>query len=348
MWSLESTWPFGDDEDEPKTPVRVVGSWTDAVLHRGGQKAQRGFGGRLMFYDKEGETPVLVEGQLVVYAFDETNREPTDNKPTRRYVFPADQVSRHMSKSEVGPSYSFWLPWDEDGGAQTEISLVARFEPKDGPVVVGEQTRHLLPGKLTASAIAAATGPPRLPEGTPSRPVMPQLPQGEEPTVVPTPSPVQQASYEGAVAPPTPQRRMTTTSISLPDRMGRSIGPVTAPAAMPTAPPTVAPISAQPAAIATPTATQSGATAFTQPVPGMYQRQPLQAGFQPMPQSPFAGKAMYGTPPQTPQTNALGPQLPASPAESRWETTVSYGPAEGAAGPAAPAGQAPAATTVLR
>ena len=124
--------PWSHDEDAVGDAARMVGTWTDTVLHQSGKKPQRGFGGRLIFYGKEAEKPVLVDGQLVIYAFDETNREPTDNKPTRRYVFPPDQMSRRMSKTELGPSYSFWLPWDEVGGPQTEISLIARFEPKDG------------------------------------------------------------------------------------------------------------------------------------------------------------------------------------------------------------------------
>jgi hypothetical protein len=124
-----------------------------------------------MFYDKEGKKPILVEGQLVVYAFDETGRQQTDNKPTRRYVFPADQMSLHMSKSDIGASYSFWLPWDEVGGPKTEVGLICRFEPKGGGVVTGEQTHHLLPGPIVP-AVAGASGmkPPAIPEGVPSHP----------------------------------------------------------------------------------------------------------------------------------------------------------------------------------
>jgi hypothetical protein len=56
------------------------------VLTKQGEAPQRGFGGRLAFYDHDSEKSLLVDGELVVYAFDETNRDPTDNKPTRRYV----------------------------------------------------------------------------------------------------------------------------------------------------------------------------------------------------------------------------------------------------------------------
>jgi hypothetical protein len=173
MFSLDNTWPFRDkDKPQQGTPVRMVGTWTDTVMTQAGQKPQRGFGGRVLFYEKDGKKPILVEGQLVVYAFDETNRQPTDNKPTRRYVFPADQMPIHMSKCEMGASYSFWLPWDEAGGPKTEVSLICRFEPKGGAVVTGEQTKHLLPGSIAppAATTAGSPKPPKVPEGVSSKP----------------------------------------------------------------------------------------------------------------------------------------------------------------------------------
>jgi hypothetical protein len=89
---------------------------------------------------------VKVEGQLVVYAFDETDRPPHETAPTRRFVFPATQFARHESQSQLGTTYSVWLPWDEVGGTSRKISLIARFEPQGGPVVLSEQTNHYLPG----------------------------------------------------------------------------------------------------------------------------------------------------------------------------------------------------------
>jgi hypothetical protein len=135
-----------DGKPDPETPARFATTWTEATLTRAGQAPQRGFGGRLLFYQKEAAEPVRVEGQLVIYAFDETNGDPLRTEPTRRYVFPADQLSLYESESPLGPSYSVWVPWDDAGGAETKVSLIARFEPKDGGVVVGEQTHHYLAG----------------------------------------------------------------------------------------------------------------------------------------------------------------------------------------------------------
>ncbi|MGP8122425.1 MAG: hypothetical protein ACLP8B_18120, partial [Xanthobacteraceae bacterium] len=58
-------WPFGDDK--PGKPDRVIAMWTDTVLTRSDTPPVRGFGGRLMFYEGKNESPVKVEGMLVVY-----------------------------------------------------------------------------------------------------------------------------------------------------------------------------------------------------------------------------------------------------------------------------------------
>jgi hypothetical protein len=178
MFSLDNTWPFKDkDKPHEGKPVRMVCTWSDTVMSQAGTKPQRGFGGRVMFYEKDEKQPILVDGQLCVYAFDETGRAPTDNKPTRRYVFPAEQIPLHMSKSELGTSYSFWLPWDDAGGPRTEVGLICRFEPKGGAVVTSEQAKQKLPG--TEPVIAATTDgptkPPKLPEGVPSKPAIQSL-----------------------------------------------------------------------------------------------------------------------------------------------------------------------------
>lgn len=141
-----------DKSAAPQIPTRLVSTWEDTVLTQVGKKPQRGFGGRILFFKDGTEDPVRVDGQLVVYAYDEAGREPHETHPTRRYVFPAEQFVQHESECQLGASYSVWLPWDETGGEQKNISLIARFEPRDGPLIAGDQTRHMLPGtRLLAS-----------------------------------------------------------------------------------------------------------------------------------------------------------------------------------------------------
>ena len=136
----------------PQVPSRLVSTWIDTSKHTPGQKSERGFGGRIMFFTNESEKPVHVDGQLVVYAYDESEGDPNRVEPTRRYVFPAAQFAKHQSECSLGPSYSVWLPWDEVGGPMKNISLITRFEPKGGALVAGEPTSHMLSGTQLADS----------------------------------------------------------------------------------------------------------------------------------------------------------------------------------------------------
>ena len=104
-----------------------------------------GLEGRIYLYNRSGD-PVKAEGQLVVYAFDESNPRDIDQVPDRRYVFTSEQLQRHYSESSIGPSYSVWLPWDGVGGPPTKVNLVPTFLPTIGQVVVGQEVRQHLPG----------------------------------------------------------------------------------------------------------------------------------------------------------------------------------------------------------
>lgn len=228
-FNLKRRIPWKRDEKEIRqgVPTRIVATWTDAVLHRPGE-AERGFGGRLYFYDNKGGDPIEVEGQLVVYAFDETGREPTDNRPNRRFVFPPGQFEQHKSDSELGVSYSIWLPWDAaQNGPPADISLIARFEPSGkGNLITSDQTRQRLPGKGNP----VGNGPAIAQE-----PTTPGVQQAAitQSTLEPEQKTVNQISYETPVdhiTPPTEAAtRMTTTTISLPSKFRRQGGSATVP-----------------------------------------------------------------------------------------------------------------------
>jgi hypothetical protein len=140
-------WPLNISDNTPGMPSMVIANFSDTLMYQGSETPVRGFGGRVLFYTKEKKDPIKVEGSMVVYAFDENNRDANNNKPDRKFVFTKDQLEKHYSKSKLGHSYSVWLPWDEAGGNKKDISLIVRFMPEKGSVVVSEQTKLLLPGK---------------------------------------------------------------------------------------------------------------------------------------------------------------------------------------------------------
>jgi hypothetical protein len=147
-FDLRKNIPWGEGKDGAiEQPMRVETVWVDTVMTRNNEAPKRGFGGRLYFFGpNNSQEPVKVDGTLVVYAFNETNRNPTNVVPDRKIVYPVKDFETLYSKSKLGHSYSVWVPWDEAGGPQTEITLLARFIPKKGAVITSEQMKVLLPG----------------------------------------------------------------------------------------------------------------------------------------------------------------------------------------------------------
>jgi hypothetical protein len=166
-WNLQSpkVWPFASDK--PGSPTQVAAMWTDTVMYQPNQAPMRGFGGRLMFYEKDKKDPIKVEGSLTVYAFDENTGETNKVRPDRKYVFTKEELATHYSKSKIGHSYSVWLPWDVAGGQQKEISLIVRFKPEKGSVVISDQSKHLLPGETPVKGLAKQDSAAPLTNGSP-------------------------------------------------------------------------------------------------------------------------------------------------------------------------------------
>jgi hypothetical protein len=143
-------------DDKPQQPSHIVALWSDMVVHDPNGQPARGFGGRVTFYTEKGNKPVRVEGTLEVYGFEERPGCPPKMKPDKKFVFTPEQFARHYEKTKLGHSYAVWVPWDAAGGPEKEISLIVRFAPKGGQLVVGEQTRHVLPGPPDPARLAGS------------------------------------------------------------------------------------------------------------------------------------------------------------------------------------------------
>ncbi len=139
--------PWSKDKDKPKpypNPARMASTWTPDTLMQTGRTPTRGFGGRLFFYDEKTKA-VAVDGELTVHAFAE-NADGSQGE-IKRYHFTPEQFTNHFSQTDIGASYSVWIPWDAVGGDQTKVSLVPSFRAANGRLVQGEQALVGLPGK---------------------------------------------------------------------------------------------------------------------------------------------------------------------------------------------------------
>ena len=139
-------------ESKYQTPTRMVVLWTPAIQNGPNMgKAQRGFGGRIYFYNAADQA-VPVEGQLIVYGYNDTTPNQKHVKPDKKFTFTPQQFTSHYSPTELGASYSVWVGWDDVGGGQAEVSLVPIFTSTTGHIVVGQTSRNVLPGPTTPTA----------------------------------------------------------------------------------------------------------------------------------------------------------------------------------------------------
>lgn len=194
---------LGGSSEKVERPVRMTALWTDTVLVEAGVV---GFGGRVMFYGRGDEDPIQVAGELTVFAYDDTENVGENAVPARKYVFRAEELSGHYSKSQLGHSYSFWIPWDRVGGPRKQVSLISRFKSDKGGVVMSEMTRHLLPGAPPTEMPLAQTQPSPLAADQPA----PRVTQAMHNYPVASPGPVV-ASRNGG---------MQTTTITMSEAMG--------------------------------------------------------------------------------------------------------------------------------
>jgi len=153
--------PWSDPEKQIKQsaydrPVRMVAIWTPTTLTHPGKPPTRGLGGRLYFYNDASQT-IPVEGQLLVYAYDDSHKPESPRRstggvdePDRKYAFTAEQFTAHYSPTDLGASYSVWIPWGPTSGPPAEVSLVPVFTAAGGNIVMGQPSRQALKGTRTA------------------------------------------------------------------------------------------------------------------------------------------------------------------------------------------------------
>ena len=135
---------------EYQTPTKMAVLWSPDLLTVAGQPPTRGFGGRIYFYNEKSQT-IPVEGELVVHGFDETFKKATagqESLPDKRFRFTAEQFTEHFSESDLGASYSVWIPWDSNEHTLKELTLIPTFVSSKGQAVQGAPAKVVLPGRI--------------------------------------------------------------------------------------------------------------------------------------------------------------------------------------------------------
>jgi len=154
------------EQPEFEEPVRMAAIWSDGIYDQVGVSRVRGFGARLFFYNEQG-LPIKVDGELNVFGYDDSTAKE-DFAPDRKFVFKRDNFQSHFSESELGDSYSVWVPWEKVGTERRTVSLIPVFKSANGTVIKGGQSVNVLPGP-EPKKLEATTDPSSYSKITPEK-----------------------------------------------------------------------------------------------------------------------------------------------------------------------------------
>ncbi len=148
-WNPLSVLTRQQETDFQAKPSSMAVIWSDSVFEKPGVQSVKGFGGRIFIYD-QGNDPIKADGELIVYGYDESNPTKVDGNHSgadKKFVFPQEKFQGHYSQSDLGPSYSVWIPWEKTGSVRKSITLIPVFKTSDGGVLRCGQSINVLPGR---------------------------------------------------------------------------------------------------------------------------------------------------------------------------------------------------------
>jgi hypothetical protein len=148
-WSPIAAMAGGKEKQFESDPVSMAVIWKDSVYEKPGVPSVKGFGGRVFLYDSNND-PIKADGELIVYGYDESNPAHMDQNHAgadKKFVFPRENFQQHYSRSDLGASYSVWIPWEKMGSVRKSITLIPVFKTSSGGVLRCGQSINVLPGK---------------------------------------------------------------------------------------------------------------------------------------------------------------------------------------------------------
>ena len=131
----------------PKNPViRILGLWEPAEGMLKG-KSTRGFSSNIMFFSQNSDLAAEVDGDVVIYVFDDQGTTEEQAIPFEEYRIEAAALSGHMGKGPLGATYAIFVPYNKPGNHEAKCSLRLRLTPKESQPVYSDMMNVVLPGQ---------------------------------------------------------------------------------------------------------------------------------------------------------------------------------------------------------
>ncbi len=138
---------------EHKSPKvsRVVCLWEPAVgkIPNG---PKRGIIGQVLFFEGRDTAPVKVDGEVVIYVFDDHGSIEDQSKPIHKLALSPEELKAVHAETAVGHSYHIPVPYPKDHGLTTTCTMRVKHTSVDGHVSYSDLASVLLLGKSRPSS----------------------------------------------------------------------------------------------------------------------------------------------------------------------------------------------------
>lgn len=144
--------------DEKNPAVDILCLWQPAEGSGVDGLPTRGVAGQILFFTGRDASPVVVNGDVRIYMFDDQGSPEEQAKPIRQFDFVGKAWNKHARSTTFGPAYQVFLPYARDGLHKVHCSLRVRLEPKDGRPVYSKMEGVTLPGSKDDAQSQEASG----------------------------------------------------------------------------------------------------------------------------------------------------------------------------------------------
>ncbi len=131
----------------PQNPaVKCLCVWQTADGFDSAGKSCRGVAGQVFFFNQDSAIPVMVNGDVHVFVFDDQGSEADQSKPLNQFDIDRQTWNTQVTRTQFGPAYRLFVPYTRSGRNQAELALRLRMTPDSGPVVLSDLSTINLTG----------------------------------------------------------------------------------------------------------------------------------------------------------------------------------------------------------
>lgn len=144
----------------PHNPaVKCLCVWQAAEGYDAQGKPCRGVAGQVFFFSAHSDLPVMVDGDVRVFVFDDQGSEADQIRPLSHLDIDRQAWNAQLTSTQFGPAYRLFVPYARPGRHQAQVGVRLRMTPDSGPAVFSDLSTIELAGSKPEKIEKSAESP---------------------------------------------------------------------------------------------------------------------------------------------------------------------------------------------